>query len=114
MSAAERRKGAERERVSVERTCNRCEVPLAGRRPEARYCSAASRRAAARRREARTAPVAADPAEDQAEATARRAHASEAALRRLERRLDELARHLSDADARLMARVMRDALREGG
>jgi len=48
------------------------------------------------------------------EDTMRRAHACEAALRRLERRLDELARNVSDADARLMARVMRDALREDG
>ena len=98
--------------MSAIRSCERCGAPLHGRRPEARYCSPACRRAAARRREARIAPLAADPAADQAEATARRAHASEAALRRLERRLDELTRHLSDADARLMARVMRDALRE--
>jgi len=96
--------------MSAQRTCECCDAPLDGRRPEARYCGASCRRAAARRREARTAPLAADPAADQAEATARRAHACEAALRRLERRLDELTRYLSDADARLMARAMRDAL----
>jgi hypothetical protein len=98
--------------VRAERTCERCAVPLDGRRPEARYCSPACRRAAARRREARSAPLAAGPAENPAEATARRAHACEAALRRLERRLDELRPHLRSADCRLLARVMRDALRE--
>ena len=97
--------------MSAGRRCERCGAPLEGRRPDARYCSPACRRAAAREREARRAPLAAVPAVDQAEATARRAHASHAALRRLEDRLDELGRHLSDADARLMARVMRDALR---
>ena len=109
MSASERRKGAEGGRA-----CERCAAPLHGRRPGARYCSPACRRAAAREREARRAPLAAVPAVDQAEATARRAHASHAALRRLEQRLDALARHLSDADARLLARAMRDALREDG
>ncbi len=98
--------------MSAERACERCTAPLHGRRPDARYCSAACRRSAAREREARRAPQAADPAESPCEATTRRAHACEVALRRLERRLDELARHVSDADARLMARVMRDALRE--
>jgi len=98
--------------VSAERTCENCHAPLDGRRPEARYCSPACRRAAAREREARRASLAAGPVENPYEDTARRAHACEAALRRLERRLDELARDLSDADARLMARVMRDALRE--
>ena len=98
--------------MSAERTCENCHAPLDGRRPEARYCSPACRRAAAREREARRASLAAGPVENPYEDTARRAHACEAALRRLERRLDELARDLSDADARLMARVMRDALRE--
>ena len=98
--------------MTAERTCERCDAPLDGRRPEARYCSPACRRAAAREREARRASLAAGPVENPYEDTARRAHACEAALRRLERRLDELARDLSDADARLMARVMRDALRE--
>ncbi len=100
--------------MSVERTCERCETPLDGRRPEVRYCSAACRRAAAREREARRAPLAAVPVENPYEDTARRAHALQAALQRLERRLDELARHLSDADARFAARAMRDALREDG
>ena len=99
--------------MTAERTCERCDAPLDGRRPEARYCSPACRRAAARRREARRAPRAMSP-ENPWEDTMRRAHACEAALRRLERRLDELARNVSDADARLMARVMRDALREDG
>ncbi|CAN5678069.1 hypothetical protein BH18ACT15_BH18ACT15_14290 [soil metagenome] len=98
--------------MSAERTCDYCDTPLGGRRPDARFCSPACRRAAARRREARRAPLAAVPVEKPYEDTARRAHACEAALRRLERRLDELARHLSDADARVMARVMRDSLRE--
>jgi hypothetical protein len=79
-----------------------------------RYCSAACRRAAARQREAVSGPLAAHPAENPCEGTCCRAHVCEAALRRLERRLDELARHLSDADTRLMARAMRDALREDG
>jgi hypothetical protein len=96
----------------AERTCERCAAPLDGRRAPARFCSPACRRAAARKREARRAPRATDPAENPAEDTARRAHASQAALWRLEARLDGLARDLSDADARLMARVMRDALRE--
>jgi len=100
--------------MSAERTCERCAAPLSGRRPDARHCSAACRRAAARQREARRAPLAAVPVEKPYEDAARRAHACGAALRRLERRLDELARHLSDADARFMARVMRDALREEG
>ena len=100
--------------MSAKWTCENCDAPLAGRRPDARFCSPACRRAGARRGEARRGSLAADPAENPAEATARRAHACEATLRRLERRLDELARHLSDADARLMARVMSDALREDG
>lgn len=100
--------------MTAERTCERCDAPLDGRRPEARYCSPACRRAAARQREARRAPPPAGPVENLYKDTARRAHACEAALRRLERRLDELARHLSDAGARLMARVMRDALKEDG
>jgi hypothetical protein len=100
--------------VSEQRTCECCTTPLDGRRPEARYCSPACRRAAARQREARRAPLPAGPVEDLYKDTARRAHACEAALRRLERRLDELARHLSDADARFAARAMRDALREDG
>ena len=98
--------------MSAKWTCENCHAPLDGRRREARYCSPACRRAAARRREARKAPPAADPVENPYEDAARRAHACEAALRRLERRLDELARNVSDADARLMARVMSDALRE--
>ena len=98
--------------MSAERTCDRCDAPLNGRRPNARYCSPACRRAAARCREARSAPLAADPVENPAETTARRAHACEAALRRLERCLGELAPHLPSADCRLLARVMRDALRE--
>jgi len=100
--------------VSAERTCERCAAPLDGRRAAARFCSPACRRAAAREREARRAPLAADPAEDPAEDTACRAHACTLALWRLEARLDELARHLSDADARHLARAMRDALREEG
>jgi hypothetical protein len=100
--------------VTAERTCERCDAPLDGRRPEARYCSPACRRAGARQREARRAPRAADPAKNLCEDAARRAHALQAALQRLERRLDELARHLSDADARFAARAMRDALREDG
>lgn len=100
--------------MSAERTCDYCDTPLGGRRPDARFCSPACRRAAARRREARRAPRAIRPPENPWEDTMRRAHACEAALRRLERRLDELARNVSDADARLMARVMRDALREDG
>jgi len=98
--------------VSAERTCERCAVPLDGRRPEARYCSAACRRSAARRREAHRAPLTADPAQHPAEATAWRAHACESALRRLEGRLGELGPHLPSADCRLLARLMRDALRE--
>ncbi len=100
--------------MNAERSCERCVTPLGGRRPEALYCSPACRRAAAREREARRGSVPADPVENSAEETARRAHACQAALRRLGRRLDELGRHLSDADARLMARVMRDALRRDG
>ena len=71
------------------------------------------RRAAARERETRRASLAPNPAENPCEDAARRAHASQAALRRLEDRLDELARGLHSADGRLMARVMRDALHEG-
>ena len=33
--------------MSAERTCENCHAPLDGRRPEARYCSPACRRAAA-------------------------------------------------------------------
>ena len=97
--------------MSADRTCERCATPLDGRRPEARYCSPACRRAGARRREARRGSLPADPAENPAEATARRAHACEAALRHLEARLAELGPHLPTADCRLLARVMRDALR---
>ena len=56
--------------------------------------------------------LAADPVENPSEDTARRAHACEAALRRLEGRLGELGPHLPFADCRLLARVMHDALRE--
>ncbi len=49
--------------MSAERTCKRWDGPLEGRRPGARYCSPACRRAAARKREARRAPLAADPTE---------------------------------------------------
>ncbi len=100
--------------MSAERTCERCETPLPGRRPEARYCSPACRRAAARSREAHRAPLAAGPVENPYEDTARRAHACEERLRRLERCLGELGPHLPSADCRLLARVMCDALREEG
>jgi len=98
----------------AERTCERCAAPLDGRRAAARFCSPACRRAAAREREARRAPLTVIPVENPCEGAACRARACEAALRRLEQRLDVLARHLSDADARLLARAMRDALREDG
>ena len=97
--------------MSAKWTCENCDAPLAGRRPDARFCSPACRRAGARRGEARRGSLAADPAENPAEATARRAHACEAALRHLEARLAELGPHLPTADCRLLARVMRDALR---
>ncbi len=99
--------------VSYERTCERCGASLEGRRPDARFCSPACRRAGARQRDARRAPLAADPAQNPGDRGACRAHACEAALRCLEERLDALAGQLSDADARLMARVMRGALRDG-
>ncbi len=98
--------------MTSERTCETCGTPLEGRRPDARFCSPACRRAGAREREARRVPLAADPVENEHEHTARRAHASYEALRRLEGRLDELARGLHSADARLMARVLCDALGE--
>jgi len=97
--------------MNAERSCERCAVPLDGRRPDARYCSPACRRGAARQREARRAPLAPDPDSSRCEDAACRAHACQERLRRLEDRLDELARHLPSADGRLMARVMRDALR---
>ena len=99
--------------MTADRPCERCGAPLEGRRPEARFCSAACRRAAGRERETRSASFGPNPAESHCEDAARRAHASEAALQRLEDRLDELARGLPSADGRLMAGVMRDALREG-
>ena len=52
------------------------------------------------------------PGQEPYEGTARRAHASYETLRRLEGRLDELARGLHSADGRFMARVLCDALRE--
>ena len=99
----------------MSRACERCGEALDGRRPEARYCSAACRRAAARERLWARAPAPAGPGERPCEATDCRVHACETALRRLGERLDELARGLPSADGRLMARVMRDALvgREG-
>ena len=93
------------------RRYERCGAPLDGRRPEARFCC---RRAPARKREPRRAPLATDPAQTQGDGTSCHAPACEAALRRLEYRLDELATPPSDADARVMARVLRDALREDG
>lgn len=98
--------------MTAERACERCAARLEGRRPDARFCSAACRRAAARTREAGRGRPAGDRTENPHEETARRAHASYAALRRLEERLDVLAHGLHSADARLLARVTRDALRE--
>ncbi len=92
--------------------CEHCGAGLAGRRPDARYCSAACRRKAAREREEaawRTpnAPVgapsgAADPC---------RAHPCEARLARLEQALDEHGPHLLSAEAKRLARIIREALR---
>ncbi len=62
----------------------------------------------------RSAPLPADPAENSCTSAACRAHACEATLRRLEGRLDVLARSLHSADSRLMARAMFEALREDG
>ncbi len=59
-------------------------------------------------------PLGADPAKNQCADNACRALAGCERLRALEDRLDELGRVLHSADGRLMARVMRDALREGG
>jgi hypothetical protein len=100
--------------VSAERACEHCGAPLDGRRPEARYFSAACRRSAAREREALKAPSAVAPTQTPWEDAARRAHACENRLWHLERRLDELARGVHSADGRLMAPAMRDALRENG
>ena len=96
----------------AERTCERCAAPLDGRRAAARFCSPACRRAAAREREARRAPLAADPVENPCHVGSCRAHACTLALWRLEARLGELGPHLPTADCRLLASVMRDALRE--
>jgi hypothetical protein len=131
MSASARPKGADSEREVVEvlrvhrpahiegarvndRACERCGGSLGG---------AAPMRATARQPDAGPlrgnvglgrVPLAADPTQTPGADTARRAHASCEALRRLEGCLDTLTRQLSDADARLLARIMRDALRDGG
>lgn len=81
--------------MTAERTCSTCGASLAGRRPDARYCSPACRRAAARRREPRRGPLTADPTESPCEGAAWGAHACEAALRRLHDRLAELGPHWS-------------------
>ncbi len=65
-------------------------------------------------REARRDPLAAEVTGHPQESGAWPAHACEATLRRLADRLEMLARGLYSADARLMARAMRDALREDG
>lgn len=100
--------------MTAEPACERCGSPLEDRRPDARYCGAACRRAAAREREARGAGFAPNPAENRSDDVGRRAHASARRLATLESRLDELGPHLRSADARLLARIIHDALREDG
>ena len=100
--------------MTAERTCERCAAPLEGRRPDTLYCSAACRREAAREREVAERPRTDEPTDNTSTDTARRAHASYGARRRLDDCLDRQAQQPSDADARLMAGVRGDALREGG
>jgi len=98
----------------VSRACERCGAALYGRRPDARFCSASCRRSAARERATFGVLKAAGSVEDAPVPASCRVHACEDRLGALERRLDELARDLNSADGRLMARAMRDALREDG
>ena len=97
--------------MTAERIRERCGASLDGRQPDARYCSPACQRAAARKREPHPAPLAADPAQSPCLGTGCRAHGREEALRRLEGRLAEHGPYLISADARFLARrIMREAL----
>lgn len=97
--------------VTAERIYERCGASLDGRLPDARYCSPACRRAAARKREPHPAPLAADPAQSLCLGTGCRAHGCDEALGRLEGRLAEHGPYLISADARFLARrIIRDAL----
>lgn len=97
----------------MSRACDVCGASLDGRRPNARTCSAACRRKAAREREeAAWRTQNAEQGAPSPTADPCRAHACEARLTRLEQRLDEYGPHLLSADARLLARIIHDALRQ--
>jgi len=101
-----------RRRASMSRACDVCGASLDGRRPDARYCSPGCRREAARERE-EAAWRTENAEQDGSTATVDdcRAHACEARLARLEQRLDEHGPRLLSVDGRLLARIIRDALR---
>jgi len=97
----------------MSRACDVCGASLDGRRPDARYCSAACRREAAREREeAAWRTQNAEQGASPATVEPCRAHACEARLARLEDRLEALGPRLLSADVRLLARIIRDALRQ--
>jgi len=97
----------------MSRACDVCGASLDDRRPDARSCSAACRRKAARvREEAALGGLLRPPGAPPATVDRCRAHACEARLARLEDRLEEHGPRLLSVEAQLLARIIRDALRE--
>lgn len=97
----------------MSRACDVCGAFPRRPPPRRSLCSAACRREAARQREeAAWRTQNAEQGASPATVEPCRAHACEARLARLEDRLEELGPRLLSADVRLLARVIRDALRQ--